>query len=64
MLKDTLKTKEKCLKVAEEAIVAKKSCVIDNTNPAPEDRKIYIDLAKKYSNWWNFKKYIKKNLSF
>lgn len=47
--RDTLKTKEKCVKVAEEEINKKKSVVIDNTNPAIADRKLYIDLAKKYS---------------
>jgi bifunctional polynucleotide phosphatase/kinase len=30
---DTLKTKEKCMKVAREALQSGKSCVIDNTNP-------------------------------
>jgi len=36
--RDTLKTKEKCLKVAAEEINKKKSVVIDNTNPSKEDR--------------------------
>jgi len=44
-----LKTKEKCLKVAEEALKNKKSVVIDNTNPSAADRALYINLAKKYS---------------
>jgi bifunctional polynucleotide phosphatase/kinase len=46
--RDTLKTKEKCLKVAEEEIKKGNSVVIDNTNPSAADRKIYIDLAIKY----------------
>jgi len=45
---DTLKTKEKCMKVCEEALSQKKSAVIDNTNPTPEVRKLYIDIAKKH----------------
>lgn len=43
--RDTLKTKEKCLKVAEEALKNKKSVVIDNTNPSSADRALYIKLA-------------------
>ncbi|KRX07873.1 P-loop containing nucleoside triphosphate hydrolase [Pseudocohnilembus persalinus] len=46
--RDTLKTQEKCLKVAEEAILKKKSVVIDNTNPKASDRLKYIELAKKH----------------
>lgn len=46
--RDTLKTKEKCYKVAEEEIKKGNSVVIDNTNPKKEDRKYFIDLAKKY----------------
>ena len=48
MNRDTLKTREKCLKVAEEAMVKGENVVIDNTNPAAKDRKDYIDLANKY----------------
>ena len=40
-------TKEKCLKVAGEALKAGKSVIVDNTNPSKADRKVYIDLAKK-----------------
>eukprot|EP01119_Soliformovum_irregulare_P016081 TRINITY_DN4626_c0_g3_i2.p1 TRINITY_DN4626_c0_g3~~TRINITY_DN4626_c0_g3_i2.p1 ORF type:complete len:668 (+),score=242.75 TRINITY_DN4626_c0_g3_i2:14-2017(+) len=36
--RDELKTKEKCIKVALEAVANGKSVVIDNTNPAPTDR--------------------------
>jgi len=46
---DTLKTKAKCLKVADEAMAAGKSLVIDNTNPGKATRKEYIDLAKKHN---------------
>lgn len=46
--RDTLKTKEKCYKVAEEEIKKGNSVVIDNTNPKVEDRKYFSDLAKKY----------------
>jgi len=43
---DTLKTKEKCQKVANDALVSGKSVVIDNTNPEKGTRKNYIDIAK------------------
>ncbi len=46
--RDTLKTKEKCYKVAEQHINEGKSVVIDNTNPDKQARKYFIDLAKKY----------------
>ncbi len=46
--RDTLKTKEKCYKVAEQEINNGKSVVIDNTNPKHDDRKYFIDLGKKY----------------
>ena len=45
--RDTLGTKEKCLKVAAEALKNNKSVIVDNTNPKKEDRKAYIDLANK-----------------
>lgn len=44
--RDTLGTKEKCLKVADGALKAGKSVIVDNTNPTKADRKLYIDLAK------------------
>jgi len=44
---DTLKTEQKCLKVAEEELTKGHSVVIDNTNPEVAKRKNYIDLAKK-----------------
>jgi len=43
---DTLKTKEKCLKAAREAIENGKSVVIDNTNPGSDTRALYIGAAK------------------
>jgi bifunctional polynucleotide phosphatase/kinase len=48
--RDTLKTKEKCWAKTEESMKEKKFIVIDNTNPGKDDRKPYIELAKKYSN--------------
>jgi len=45
---DTLKTKEKCMKVCRQALDDGKSAVIDNTNPDTESRKRYIDIAKEY----------------
>jgi bifunctional polynucleotide phosphatase/kinase len=44
---DTLGTRAKCVKAAEEALRAGKSCVIDNTNRDAATRKFYVDLAKK-----------------
>lgn len=44
--RDTLKTPKKCLGVLEESIRNKTSCVIDNTNPDPTSRKLYIEKAK------------------
>lgn len=45
--RDELKTQEKCLKLCAESLKAKKSVVIDNTNPSKESRLSYINLAKK-----------------
>ena len=56
--RDTLKTREKCLKVAEESLVQGKNVVIDNTNPTAQDRKAFIDLALKYSKLFYFFLYI------
>eukprot|EP01114_Cavostelium_apophysatum_P009515 TRINITY_DN22667_c0_g1_i1.p2 TRINITY_DN22667_c0_g1~~TRINITY_DN22667_c0_g1_i1.p2 ORF type:complete len:153 (-),score=48.61 TRINITY_DN22667_c0_g1_i1:33-491(-) len=44
--RDTLKTKEKCMKVAKEELANGKSVVIDNTNPSPDARKEFINLAE------------------
>ncbi|KAG9318286.1 polynucleotide kinase 3 phosphatase-domain-containing protein [Chiua virens] len=44
---DTLRTRAKCIKAAEEALKAGKSCVIDNTNRDTATRKCYVDLTKK-----------------
>ncbi|EIW85323.1 PNK3P-domain-containing protein [Coniophora puteana RWD-64-598 SS2] len=44
---DTLKTRAKCVKAAEEAIQSGKSCVIDNTNRDKATRKFYVQLAAK-----------------
>ncbi|KAI0747782.1 PNK3P-domain-containing protein [Daedaleopsis nitida] len=44
---DTLKTRDKCVKAAAEALKAKQSVVIDNTNRDVKTRKFYLDLAKK-----------------
>ena len=46
--RDTLKTKEKCYKVADQQLSQGKSVVIDNTNPKKEDRNYFIGLAKKH----------------
>ncbi|KAH9994624.1 polynucleotide kinase 3 phosphatase-domain-containing protein [Russula vinacea] len=44
---DTLGSRPKCIKAAEEALAAGKSCVIDNTNRDVQTRKYYLDLAKR-----------------
>lgn len=63
--RDTLKTKEKCLKVAEEAINQKKHVVIDNTNPTAADRELFIKLAKTHSYPVRaFYMEVKKDLAF
>lgn len=43
---DTLKTRDKCVKACKEALDAKKSVVIDNTNPEASTRALYLRLAK------------------
>ena len=43
-----MKSKEKCMKVCKESLVAKKSVVIDNTNPTADVRQRYIDIAKEF----------------
>ncbi|PCH38769.1 PNK3P-domain-containing protein [Wolfiporia cocos MD-104 SS10] len=44
---DTLRTRDKCVKAAQEAVQEGKSCVVDNTNRNAETRKHYVDLAKR-----------------
>ncbi|KAH7040208.1 polynucleotide kinase 3 phosphatase [Microdochium trichocladiopsis] len=46
---DTLKRLDKCFQVATEHLRAGESVVIDNTNGAPERRKEWIDLARKFN---------------
>ena len=46
--RDTLGTDAKCVKGFEEALIAKKSAVVDNTNPASESRIQYASLASKH----------------
>jgi len=48
-LRDTLKTKEKCVKAAAESLAAGHSVVVDNTNPSAEVRALYVALARKHS---------------
>lgn len=48
-LRDTLKTKEKCVKATAEALASGHSVVVDNTNPSGEVRSLYIQLARKQS---------------
>ncbi len=45
--RDLLKTQEKCLKEAEDALKKGQSVCIDNTNPSKKVRADYISLAKK-----------------
>lgn len=51
---DTLKNKERCLKLTEYAMKYGKNIVVDNTNPDYSTRKKYLDLGKKY----NYNRYI------
>ena len=43
---DTLRTRDKCLRVVAETINSSQSCVVDNTNRDRATRKHYIDLAR------------------
>ncbi|GAC94475.1 hypothetical protein PHSY_002047 [Pseudozyma hubeiensis SY62] len=43
---DTLRTREKCLRVVRDTVDAGQSCVVDNTNRDRATRKHYIDLAR------------------
>ncbi|KXN90445.1 Bifunctional polynucleotide phosphatase/kinase [Leucoagaricus sp. SymC.cos] len=45
---DTLKTRDKCIKSAREALLRGESCVIDNTNRDIKTRKFYTNLAKEF----------------
>lgn len=45
--RDTLKTKNSCLKHTLRALNNNENIVIDNTNPSKESRKSYLDIAKK-----------------
>jgi bifunctional polynucleotide phosphatase/kinase len=45
--RDTLKTIDKCAAAAEAALKAGKSVCVDNTNPSADDRKKFIDIARK-----------------
>ncbi|KAJ7750282.1 polynucleotide kinase 3 phosphatase-domain-containing protein [Mycena metata] len=44
---DTLKTRIKCVKAVQDALVAGKKCVVDNTNRDASTRRYYIDVATK-----------------
>ncbi|QKF93966.1 polynucleotide kinase 3 phosphatase [Fadolivirus algeromassiliense] len=46
--RDTLKTMKKCTDALERALKSGKSAVIDNTNLAAKDRKLFLDIANKY----------------
>eukprot|EP00760_Papus_ankaliazontas_P007166 PhM_4_TR13293/c0_g1_i1/m.92133/K08073/PNKP; bifunctional polynucleotide phosphatase/kinase len=43
--RDVLKTPEKCVKVATEAVAAGKSVIVDNTSPSSTDRARYINVG-------------------
>lgn len=43
---DTLKTRDKCLKVAREYLTRRESVAVDNTNADEQARKYWVDLAK------------------
>lgn len=47
--RDSLGSWQKCVKVMEESLLAKKNVVIDNTNATKESRKRYIDVVKKHN---------------
>lgn len=45
---DTLKSKDKCFKAAMEHLEAGESVAVDNTNPDPDTRGQWINMARKY----------------
>ncbi|KAK1760148.1 polynucleotide kinase 3 phosphatase-domain-containing protein [Echria macrotheca] len=45
---DTLKSKDKCFKAAVEALQRGNSVAVDNTNPDPDTRAQWVELAKKH----------------
>ncbi|XP_075560047.1 polynucleotide kinase 3'-phosphatase isoform X1 [Dermacentor variabilis] len=45
---DMLKSSQKCIEECEKALRRGQSVVVDNTNPDPESRKRFIDIAKKH----------------
>ncbi|KAK3934695.1 polynucleotide kinase 3 phosphatase-domain-containing protein [Diplogelasinospora grovesii] len=45
---DTLKSKDKCLKAAADLLKEGESVVIDNTNPDPDTRTQWVELARKH----------------
>jgi bifunctional polynucleotide phosphatase/kinase len=47
--RDTLGTKEKCVAAADAALRAGKSVCVDNTNGGKDERKLFVDVAKKYN---------------
>jgi bifunctional polynucleotide phosphatase/kinase len=47
--RDTLKTIDKCIKETKNSLEYRINIIIDNTNPSREDRKKFIDIAKKYN---------------
>ena len=51
---DTLKTWQKCVAVASQAIAAGKSVVVDNTNPDVETRARYIEVRCVLGALWWF----------
>ncbi|KIM72492.1 hypothetical protein PILCRDRAFT_16074 [Piloderma croceum F 1598] len=44
---DTLRTRDKCVREVERALLAGESCVVDNTNRNVQTRKYYLDVAQK-----------------
>lgn len=46
--RDMLKSAQKCIEECERALRRGQSAVVDNTNPDPESRKRFIDIARKH----------------
>lgn len=46
--RDMLKSAQKCVEECEKALRRGQSAVIDNTNPDPESRKRFVDIARKH----------------
>lgn len=55
---DTLRTKKKCLDLCRYSVMAGRNVIIDNTNPAKDTRKEYLELTKNQAHKYYLKAYV------